>query len=570
MREMDLSVFDVPHLKDKVTQQLALHDLTQCVLVSRDWHAWFSPTLWRNVNFNVHFNRKLAALKARALDRYRDHARSIVGFDKYLLLAPATMETFPNLRSFECTTQLATFHEIKLLRFIAATSSLQSVKMTLVTPSTRVLDLLLDTVERHPSLSKLDLTWPCFAYLDETQKLVATCSRRRQMQSLRLNFRSTQRLDWRVSFNRLSCSTRNDDTDMEGLIDETPIKELSIQASSPDQEHPLLLPLLRRAVQLERLDLDWMRCSRSLEHIVQVFERRTHTRLKHLYIGDIVKDMERIPRLLQAVGYSQRDNSDDDMTEATGYLTGQDDGGLETLSVHQSIPFDRRCVLPLIRHHADTLTFLDLSHGGDSSRHFGTFASVVGGLPNLRSLSVSLWLGLWGTMATELDRALRTSWACLGLRILVLTLDLPQSSLNNLDDIDGFAGPTRPGSLEDKIASNVFAQINDLHQLEEWKLMSQHNPLTLTGGYLDRIPDLKSLRSLDIRKFRTGIMETEWMLDHWTNLAHIVMCNGGIRRWRIESDGSSFHIIKSVLLGRRPWMQVDEDISFTTCSRDMQ
>ncbi|KAK3811121.1 MAG: hypothetical protein J3Q66DRAFT_58920 [Benniella sp.] len=43
-------MLDIPELDDTIYQQLGLHDLTQCALVSKKWHTLVTPHLWRDVS----------------------------------------------------------------------------------------------------------------------------------------------------------------------------------------------------------------------------------------------------------------------------------------------------------------------------------------------------------------------------------------------------------------------------------------------------------------------------------------------------------------------------------------
>ncbi|KAF9435107.1 hypothetical protein BGZ76_006881 [Entomortierella beljakovae] len=44
---MNISVFDIPLLKDKIVCYLSRSDMRCCLLVSKEWHDWFIPVYWR-------------------------------------------------------------------------------------------------------------------------------------------------------------------------------------------------------------------------------------------------------------------------------------------------------------------------------------------------------------------------------------------------------------------------------------------------------------------------------------------------------------------------------------------
>ncbi|KAF9966854.1 hypothetical protein BGZ70_001020 [Mortierella alpina] len=58
---MALHPFDIPLLKDQVTQYLSSHDLLCLVQVSRLWSDWFLPSLWHSFRIQYHF-RELTTL----------------------------------------------------------------------------------------------------------------------------------------------------------------------------------------------------------------------------------------------------------------------------------------------------------------------------------------------------------------------------------------------------------------------------------------------------------------------------------------------------------------------------
>src|SRR5688572_21658371 len=46
-----ITPFDIPLLNNEICQYLSRKELAHCVLVSKAWAGWFSPALWRDLDY---------------------------------------------------------------------------------------------------------------------------------------------------------------------------------------------------------------------------------------------------------------------------------------------------------------------------------------------------------------------------------------------------------------------------------------------------------------------------------------------------------------------------------------
>ncbi|KAG0081171.1 hypothetical protein BGZ90_009929 [Linnemannia elongata] len=47
---MEFSILDIPDYASSIADLISFHDITQCVLVNRDWYHHFQRRLWRTVS----------------------------------------------------------------------------------------------------------------------------------------------------------------------------------------------------------------------------------------------------------------------------------------------------------------------------------------------------------------------------------------------------------------------------------------------------------------------------------------------------------------------------------------
>ncbi|KAF9356904.1 hypothetical protein BGX34_009702 [Mortierella sp. NVP85] len=540
---MKISVFDIPLLKDRVTQYLSPQDLSRCVLVSRSWFDWFTPPLWRTVDYA---NCKIISPEGlAALTRHQDFVQTILAFHKYLPCRPVSHKPPRNLQTLEHSPSWTTLDgDLTLLNLVKAMPTLKSLTLTLTLSNEEVHKRLIDTLFSLPRLHKFDLTCHYKTSSNTIQQVIRACSR---FEYLRLSLGGM-----------MPTGTCLDDCDNDpeqyniakramDQMPDTQIRELSICLSHAKQEPILLIPLLERCPLLTKLDLEWLRDRRTLGWVAEVLERQSFSQLKHVRLGALedhgAKD-EEIAGLINALRLvrsnlmvrSCSDNSDHDHVSMKG--------GLETFEVEAILPFEKHSVQSLIRCHAATLTVLDLM----SLRQLKCqlFVDLMGSLPKLRTVMAPVWLG--HTQDTD-PSAFETPWMCVGIKDLELGLQLTGAAS------DHQAGS---GSLTDQYIRYMFTQIGRLTELEEWKLVSWTELINVGVGYLDLLAGLKRLKCLDLRRCpnnRLDVKEAEWMLEHWTSLIQLFLYRGRKRSARYID--MPHHHVKETLLSKRPWMRIE-------------
>ncbi|KAG0366199.1 hypothetical protein BGZ54_005675 [Gamsiella multidivaricata] len=533
---MDLSIFDIPLLKDEVTQYLSKQDLARSVQVCRAWSAWFTPTLWRTVNFN---NRaSIAGQGLSALTRYQDHVQSIVAFQYYLGSASMALRPFRNLQSLEHRTLQANVHEDTIvLLVIGGTPSLQRLKLTLSLVREEIQTQLIDALHSLPRLRSLALTCYQITPVGVIQRIIDSCS---HIETLHLDLGSSVvKEPYSQGDDRKQCLLAK--RVMEQMLD-TRIRRLSIRVSLASQESAILIPLLERCPLLERLEVDWLHHPDTLGQIIDVLRRRKCPLLKHALLGAVLRfdaAEGQFAELISALGSGERV---DETIRNNGCDHGYRGYGLHTFTVESILPFEQQSALALTRHHSQTMTVLDLMSLREL--RIQLFVGMMEGLPRLQRLMAAVWLGHKQDGGPGMDTVFKTQWSCLGLTELRLGLQLSEEVRLEPDH--------RPGNLSvaDQYIGYMFSQIGRLTQLKECNLTSGVNLLDLEKGYLTHLIKLKQLRGLNLRRCtscKLSVDVAQWMLDHWPRLIYLVVF---AFEWPLDAG-------KAVLQEKRPWMQVE-------------
>ncbi|KAF9108855.1 hypothetical protein BGX27_008191 [Mortierella sp. AM989] len=548
-----ISIFDIPHLKEIVAHYLSRRDLAYCARASKEWNAWFTPILWRHPNFKKTTSQQELNFLTRHNNPHVAHVQSFDTFTKELASITPT-PSFPNLqRLCYSPTWTASYDESIVLRFIKSVPSLQNLTVTLSLSREGVLSELLDTLKALPQLKKIDLA--CYQIISAVviQQIIQTCS---QYETLRLSFGGQAPIDhaFKAGEERELCNSAKEAL---GRMPPMSTQVLSIRLASPIQESAILAPLLERCPVLERLDMDWINNSSTLPMVNSVLGAGKCPRLKFVQLGAVIKYEARdedIAGLMRVIGCSNVDNDDSDEVNNWGWgmrnspVTRR---GLQTLVLDSALPFEQGCVQALIQYHADTITILDIM--GLRQMRIELATSLAAGLPHLQYLTVAVWLKSKDNDAqTDMDTLFKTQWKCLELRRLKLCIQ-------HSDDIStGTAHQSGDGSPGDQYLGYLFSQIGRLTKLEEWSLTSWADLLTIKGGYLSWLPQLKQLKGLNLKRYpnnKMGAEEAEWILEHWPRLVHVTVYAA---RGSLSDEDEPFFAAKSVLLDRRPWMRIGQ------------
>ncbi|KAF9356062.1 hypothetical protein BGX26_005783 [Mortierella sp. AD094] len=538
---MEISIFDIPLIREEIGQYLLPRHLARCVLTSKEWNARFSPLLWRTNSLRTNFYKS-------SLARHQGYVRSLTFFDNFYY-APGDL-LFPNLRILDYNPfSWADYSGVIMTMDLALQAPLLQ-RLTIRhinTISEELMDKLCDALESLSLLKKLELNFLCYVNTGTTYRIIESA---RHCESLRLCWeKGMPTLDpFKISASpNPGCQAnlvKNSMDRMEGFR----IRDLAIGLPSEDQEYAILVPLLERCCLLERLYLIRVRNSTTIQQVSRILKSKKHTRLKHLQIGDIPNHhRDDIVDLFSAFG-SQ--GSEDRTCEKS-----TDEGGLRTLKFVNVQPYiDLLVFQALPRYFSNTLAGLDL---GSHMISLEELVCIASSLPKLKSLAASIPIDVIEGDEEVLELFFQSSWVCLGIR----KLDLHILVTSNLCPVYQRCWK---GSPEDRCMDYVFLQIGKFTEPEEWCLESSVPVMDQTNGYLDQLKDLKELRSLILQSY-VGYTELtssdmRWMLENWPKLRYFEVDVGDIPSWHpnFRRTLPKNPVIKELLLGR-PWLEIEAE-----------
>ncbi|KAF8956974.1 hypothetical protein BGZ46_002277 [Entomortierella lignicola] len=295
-------------------------------------------------------------------------------------------------------------------------------------------------------------------------------------------------------------------------MNEPHTREVPFNTDDKEMLWLVLLPVLEHSPLLERITLPISCNADSLPNLTRVFQVRSNHQLQHLDIN------------------FTHHKSIDGIREFFG-LVGCDVRGLQPLQIT-----DFSAVKPAIIAEYFSLSLCDLSL--TPFIDIQTFSIILGRLPNLRSLEMKVHLDI--DVRVETEALLQASWAYLGLRKLVLTM--------------------QSGSSDIRLAGHVFDQIGRLGDLEELRVDGDQYHFKLKDGYLGRLEGLKRLKELVIRPsgYKIHQREVQWMVDHWGCLSLLGLGTRASHSFYFNHhrNGRYSDSIKR-LIERRSWIQIE-------------
>ncbi|KAF9110004.1 hypothetical protein BGX27_006883 [Mortierella sp. AM989] len=527
---MSLSIFDIPHIKDDITQYLSNHDIAQCVLTCKEWFAWFSPSFSYQVDL---YNIATTYYGLSALEKHRDYVRTITIRSKVLISYASALLPFPRLHSlnFEFQEDLV-YRNDALIDIIAAIPSLRSLKLTIKRLRPNTYERLVQTLASHPNLEHLGLV---LLNVEDPQFIPRLLDACKNYKSLNLYPMALVEVDGTEEHLPESIQPPNAITDS---TQNMRCRDLSIYLPNPTRGYIAVIEMLKLFPLLERLVL-YQTTQESLQQVSNLLKDNICPRLKHLRLESVCitdGNMKTIVELIRSVG-CWRGNTVERLFKDTGYETN---GGLESFVADFYFLFDASIPQALIECHAKTLTVLDLSNSRSIS--FLPFMHAVSSLPKLRSIKAPISLCPDMTHDShQLEEQLKSPWLCLGLKTLDLTMAL--QNIPGLSSQDVWKD-----SLADPCASYIFDQINRLKDLRMLGLRCSIQLLTMEKGYLTRLSGLMQLRHLVISGSNVSELrenEANWMIDNWPRMVHITL--RFVDKWEA---------IK-ILAKRRPWIVVE-------------
>ncbi|KAI9241400.1 MAG: hypothetical protein BYD32DRAFT_405919, partial [Podila humilis] len=558
------TILEIPQISRNISIHLRQHDLTQCVLVSQAWYSALTPHLWSLVKgFNIrhfqsaearaallkngHFIRVLKTSSHEFLTYLGPSCENLTMFDYsgsfpleghedgYVVLTDALSQEprgqgqLPEHQNGpegsepgqqQQQQQHLTQQQQKLAvmaRFLLQNKTLTTLSFRRRVDSSHYIDRLLtdyEILERLPNLKDLTIS-------SKTLHSSALAMILRYGQKLERLVLKIRQVDWQI---------RVSNQEMAAILRET--------TAQPWKLKDLLLgPVLgldiAMIVKAAGASLEWLRLERLSLHEARELSQiiRDHCpNLVHLLImTDNQIDKNGLMLLLDATAparsrqqdkvlIKQHDSSPLNKPETLA-LAAQRTGGLTNFQGHALI-FPDFLIHRLFANHYATLEILDLSRcQGIRSE---TLQQILCRCPNLRVVDMA---SEQLTLETK-DIVYGPPWVCHGLKILRVEI---ASSPPPYDDmaplvLGGNGEQNTEHATQEytemELQQQVLAQIGTLSQMEELRIGGSHGrsmDLTLGGGGLEQLSELKLMRTLNVRNMGHKVEQQElhWMVEHW-------------------------------------------------------
>ncbi|KAF9159956.1 hypothetical protein BGX21_003868 [Mortierella sp. AD011] len=497
---MNLSIFDIPILKEDVAQYLSSGDLARCTLVSKKWREYFASVLWRHP-FENDFKHK----KTTKIVRYKDYIRSIQGsrLNSDQLRENIFKLSFPTLRSLkiDIPESAQPDYKMNLLQFIEANTTLQILDLSITEYRGEVREKLVSTLQSHPHLQEFSLFTREKVHHIYIQDVIEACPR---FVTLKLDFprwNSTKELESPI-----------DAKDRSAPVGDTNIRDLLILPSFPDDESTILVPLLKRCPLLEKLTLKGLKES-TVKEIAEVLKSGRYPLLKELTttnLADYHRGKEGVLELLTSIG------------RTTGTADGADGDGRRGLVtyIEDTPELGRVSWTPvLVQHHYQTLTRLELRIS--TVADFNPLPEALLHLPHLQEFAAKAGLYFMPDDFAKIAPLLQEQWVCKDLTSLDLEFAIP-GALKSVRHRDW------KGSMADQCLTWVFEQVGQLAKLRDFEVEGGRD---LISHYKHNLAGLKQLRSLKFgnwegnRRYAASRGDAEWMIENMPRLAEIVVAD---------------------------------------------
>lgn len=404
-----------------------------------------------------------------------------------------------------------------MARFLLQNKTLTTLSFRRRVDSSRYIDRLLtdyDILERLPNLKDLTIS-------SKTLHSSALAMILRYGQKLERLVLKIRQVDWQI---------RVSNQEMAAILRET--------AAQPWKLKDLLLgPAIgldiAMIVKAAGASLEWLRLERLSLHEARELSQvvRDHCpNLVHLLImTDNQIDKNGLMLLLDATAPARSRQQDKALTTRHDpsplskpeplALAAQRTGGLTNFQGHALVLPDF-LIHRLFANHYATLEILDLSRcQGIRSE---TLQEILCRCPNLRVVDMA---SEQLTLETK-DIVYGPPWVCHGLKILRVEIasspppcdDVVPLRLSGNDEQNTEHATHEYSEME--LQRLVLAQIGTLSQMEELRIGGSHGrsmDLTLGGGGLEQLSELKLMRTLNVRNMghKVGQQELEWMVEHW-------------------------------------------------------
>ncbi|KAF9350649.1 hypothetical protein BGX26_011218 [Mortierella sp. AD094] len=518
---MKISVFDIPLLTDSIAQYLHTRDLSNCVLVSKEWHSAFTPRLWRSIVFKKD-------IPTDALIRRQEYIRSIDG-DGENMSSPTSFRFSPhNLQSLKLFS--SNYEDVSkvLLQIAKQATRLQRLDLTVERMKCYYKGALISVVESHrPALRDFRLACTNYPFVGILE-LIHAC---RHLHCLSIETAAILH-NGQDPMAELAL--------MKELMQETgdtQYREISIFLNG-GLELEVTLALLDHSPLLERLELPEVLTDTNEVRIYQtahVLRSKDRSRLKHLGLCVELDDDAALVELLATVGYDSANHG--------GRIDEEE--GLQSLHLDLRASYSETLCEFMPRYFAKSLVNLSLKSFCASPRGIEIVEDILSGLPNLLSLNVEVLVELVDVKEFDIEAIYQTSWKCVGLRKMNFGID----------------GSSYAPKIKDDLALDyIFTQIGQLPMLEELSIDISFHVLERRHGYLDLLAGLKRLKVMDFSAYRAhlSIKDVKWMLEQWTSLDRLIVNQWivpGPKTGNRRSQNPVIKLIRSI----RPRIQIMMD-----------
>ncbi|KAF8984295.1 hypothetical protein BGZ46_008383 [Entomortierella lignicola] len=510
---MILSIFDIPHLNERVTQYLTRKEIFHCTLTSKQWSNWFIPALWNRIDA---VSDKCDLL---TLARHHDHVRSITNYNSNSVPNIITLASFPNLNSLQYFfEQSSSLVKSKRLEHISKLPSLRKLDIHMSDQLQCATKEFLQLLASIPTLRQLEVTasgMPSILFLPQ---LLETC---RLYDSLSLNFSFVKTIGESEELLNVDIAIWQ--------VGELNLRDLTLET---DRLPPMIISsILRFCPLLRRLTLKSVSDPEILQALADLFRENFCPQLEHLTLECltmlIVLD-DTIEKSIQAIGRpnkKQVESIHGDFGEI-GTKGLKSFGILFPLYYHPSAQ-------SLVECHANTITTLDLYK---IEVPFSYLVACTTGLPLLRSLRVAL-----SVSCHTHESSLRKQWSCLGLEKLTV----------RLNGVDGFMKYEKRGwcTPAGELTWYIFREIGRMGELQELRVRSDVNILKLKYRFITYLLNLKRLILLGTTGLEydsMGKREAIWMAENWPRLGYI----------ELGSKHEPLSLFKETLLGKKPYVRI--------------
>ncbi|KAG0025525.1 hypothetical protein BGZ81_007091 [Podila clonocystis] len=547
------TILAVPQISRNISLHLRQHDLTQCVRVSQPWHSALTPHLWSLVKgFNVrhfqssearaallkngHFIRVLKTSSHEFLTYLGPSCENLAIFDfsgsfpleghedGYVISTDALSQERQHQNDSKENESEHQQHITQqqqnlgvMASFLLQNKNLTTLSFRRRVDSSRYIDRLLtdyQILERLPSLKDLTLS-------TKTLHSSALAMILRYGQKLERLVLKIRQIDWQIRFSNQG---------MAAILRETAAQPWKLRDLLLGPVQGLDIAMIVKAV---GASLQWLRLERLSLHEAKELSQvvRDHSpNLDHLLImTDNQIDKNGLMLLMDATVPTQPRQQNKPLTKRHDpspldkpdplAMASPRTGGLTNFQGHALVLPDF-LVHRMFANHYPTLEILDLSRcQGIRSE---TLQQILCRCPNLQVVDMA---SEHLTLETK-DIVYGQPWICHKLKILrveIASSPPPYDVMAPLllgDSGEHGTKHTTQEYTEIELQQRVLTKIGTLLRMEELRIGGPHGrsmDLTLGGGGLEQLSELKLMRTLNVRNMghKVGQRELEWMVENW-------------------------------------------------------